>query len=98
MKIQKTEIMLYVKDTEQSMKSWLDQIGITEIEPRVRPGRSCVFAIIQRGMNVSFALLDQELLSQNSQEISCSTSSIMSHSENLQVTYDTMKAAGVFRM
>lgn len=98
MKIQKTEIMLYVKDTEQSMKFWLDQIGMTEIERRVRPGRSCVFAIIERGMNVSFALLDQELLSQYSQEISCSTPSIMFHTENLQATYDTMKAARVFRM
>lgn len=71
---------------------------MTEIEDRGGPGGSHVFAISQHGINVSIILLDQERVHQYSPEISCSTSLIMFHSDNLQATYDTMKAAGVFRM
>lgn len=63
-KIKKTEIVLYVNDAEQSMKFWRDQIGMTEIEQRVGPGGSHAFAISQHGMNVSFVLLDKELVRQ----------------------------------
>lgn len=58
------EIVLYVNDAEQSRKFWRDQIGMTEIEQRVGPGGSHAFAISQHGMNVSFVLLDKELVRQ----------------------------------
>ena len=71
---------------------------MTEIEDRGGPGGSHVFAVSQHGMNVSIILLVQERVRQYSPEISCITSTIMFHTENLQETHDTMKAAGVFRM
>lgn len=43
--IQKSEIMLYVREVERSRQFWVEKIGLAQVEKRTGPGGSDTVAV-----------------------------------------------------
>lgn len=93
MRVNHSEIMLYVKDVENSRRFWVERIGLTLIEKRVGPDNSDAYAINAGG--TTFVLMDRAIVEKYSPEVSIGIPSILFCVDNIDNAHRQLVQANV---